>query len=69
MEASGMGMPVSKQEWDPIMRFWSQHLARRQVEGLYEVMSGSTSVPPVVHVQKLVLVPSLGSFFFLPRGW
>jgi hypothetical protein len=43
MEASGMGMPASKQEWDPIMRFWSQHLARRQVEGLYEVMSGSTS--------------------------
>ena len=40
MEAKGMGMPASKQEWDPIMRFWSEHLARRQVEGLYEVMSG-----------------------------
>ena len=41
METKGMGMPASKQEWEPIMRFWSQHLARRQVEGLYEVMSGS----------------------------
>lgn len=41
MESKGMGMPASKQEWDPIMRFWSQHLARRQVGGLYEVMSGS----------------------------
>jgi len=40
MEAEGRGMPASKQEWEPIMRFWSQHLARRQVEGLYEVMSG-----------------------------
>ena len=41
MELKGMGMPASKQEWDPIMRFWSQHLVRRQVEeGLYEVMSG-----------------------------
>jgi len=42
MESKGMGMPASKQEWDPIMRFWSQHLGRRQVEGLYEVMSGSS---------------------------
>ena len=41
METKGMGMPASKQEWDPIMRFWSQHLVRRQVEGLYEVMSSS----------------------------
>jgi hypothetical protein len=41
METKGMGMPASKQEWDPIMRFWSQHLVRRQVEGLYEIMSGS----------------------------
>jgi len=43
MDAKGMGMPASKQEWEPIMRFWSQHLARRQVEGLYEVMSGGRS--------------------------
>jgi len=43
METKGMGMPSSKQEWDPIMQFWSQHqhLVRRQVEGLYEIMSGS----------------------------
>ena len=41
MEAKAMGMPASKQEWDPIMRFWSQHLAQRQVEGLYQVLSGS----------------------------
>ena len=43
METKNMGMPASKQDWEPIMRFWSQHLARRQVEGLYEVMSGSGS--------------------------
>lgn len=41
MEAKDMGMPASKQEWEPIMRFWSQHLAQRQVEGLYEIMSGN----------------------------
>jgi pimeloyl-ACP methyl ester carboxylesterase len=41
MEAKGMGMPASKREWDPIMRFWSRHLSRRQVEGLYEIMTGS----------------------------
>ncbi|KDR74958.1 hypothetical protein GALMADRAFT_249912 [Galerina marginata CBS 339.88] len=34
------GMPGSKQEWEPIMRFWSQHLSRRPIEGLYEVMTG-----------------------------
>ncbi|KIK68492.1 hypothetical protein GYMLUDRAFT_35920 [Collybiopsis luxurians FD-317 M1] len=36
----GPGMPSSKEEWEPIMRFWSERLSRRQVEGLYEVMSG-----------------------------
>lgn len=36
----GEGMPRSREEWEPIMRFWSEHLQRRQVEGLYEVMSG-----------------------------
>ena len=41
METKSVGMPASKQEWDPIMRFWSQHLVRRQDEGLYEVMSGT----------------------------
>ncbi|KAF8166380.1 hypothetical protein BJ912DRAFT_863162 [Pholiota molesta] len=37
---AGAGMPASRDEWEPIMQFWSTHLARRQVEGLYEVMSG-----------------------------
>ncbi|KAI0753778.1 hypothetical protein C8Q74DRAFT_1211068 [Fomes fomentarius] len=36
----GEGMPRSKQEFEPIMRFWSEHLGRRQMDGLYEVMSG-----------------------------
>ena len=43
METKDMGMPASKQEWDPIMRFWGQHLVRRQVEDLNEVMSGSSN--------------------------
>jgi len=40
----GEGMPRSREEWEPIMRFWSEKLSRRQVEGLYEVMTGATSV-------------------------
>ncbi|KAI8992745.1 hypothetical protein BD414DRAFT_482062 [Trametes punicea] len=36
----GEGMPRSKEEWEPIMRFWSEHLGRRQMDGLYEVMAG-----------------------------
>ncbi|KAF8958933.1 hypothetical protein BDZ97DRAFT_1761745 [Flammula alnicola] len=40
MGAKAAGMPASKEEWEPIMRFWSQHLSRRQVDGLYEVMTG-----------------------------
>ncbi|KAI0317979.1 hypothetical protein OF83DRAFT_1057625 [Amylostereum chailletii] len=40
---SGEGMPRSKDEWAPIMQFWSERLGRRQVEGLYEVMSGTNS--------------------------
>ncbi|KAK7042452.1 hypothetical protein R3P38DRAFT_2890569 [Favolaschia claudopus] len=43
MAADG-GMPASKPEWEPIMRFWSEVLARRRMEGLYEVMSGMASV-------------------------
>jgi len=35
------GMPRSKDEWEPIMRFWSERLGRRQLDGLYEVLSGS----------------------------
>ncbi|KAJ7704303.1 Alpha/Beta hydrolase protein [Mycena rosella] len=38
----GGGMPASKPEWEPIMRFWSQRLSRRRAEGMYEVMSGMT---------------------------
>lgn len=38
------GMPASRDGWKPIMEFWSKHLGRRQVEGLYEVMS--EIVPP-----------------------
>jgi len=41
--AKPAGMPGSKQEWEPIMRFWSQHLSKRQMEGLYEIMSGLSS--------------------------
>lgn len=37
------GMPASKESWEPIMRFWSMNLGRRQAEGLYEVMSGEGS--------------------------
>ncbi|EMD36986.1 hypothetical protein CERSUDRAFT_114886 [Gelatoporia subvermispora B] len=37
------GMPRSREEWEPIMRFWSEHLSRRQMEGLYEIMSGTAS--------------------------
>jgi hypothetical protein len=36
------GMPRSKDEWEPIMRFWSERLGRRQIDGLYEVLSGTT---------------------------
>jgi len=35
------GMPRSKDEWEPIMKFWSVQLGRRQLDGLYEVLSGS----------------------------
>lgn len=34
------GMPSSKEEWQPIMKFWSEKLARRQGDGLYEVLAG-----------------------------
>jgi len=37
------GMPASKEEWEPIMRFWSERLGKRPMEGLYEVMSGMTA--------------------------
>lgn len=37
--ASG-GMPRSREEWHPVMEFWSQRLGKRAAEGLYEVLSG-----------------------------
>ena len=43
VQKRGEGMPRSQVEFEPIMRFWSEHLARRQMEGLYEVMSGMAS--------------------------
>ncbi|KAG7086473.1 hypothetical protein E1B28_002424 [Marasmius oreades] len=44
LSSKSSGMPSSKDEWEPIMRFWSERLSRRQVDGLYEVMSGTA--PP-----------------------
>ena len=41
---SGEGMPRSKVEWYPIMELWSERLGRRQVDGLYEVMTGGSSI-------------------------
>ncbi|EGO01078.1 hypothetical protein SERLA73DRAFT_50932 [Serpula lacrymans var. lacrymans S7.3] len=40
VKMSGEGMPRSRDEWEPIMRFWSEQLGRRQGNGLYEVMTG-----------------------------
>lgn len=42
-KAGQEGMPRAREEWEPIMRFWSERLARRQAEGLYEVMSGAAA--------------------------
>ncbi|KAH9856075.1 hypothetical protein C2E23DRAFT_501623 [Lenzites betulinus] len=46
VKMKGDGMPRSREEWEPIMRFWSEHLGRRPIDGLYEVMSGAA--PPRV---------------------
>jgi len=43
IKLSGEGMPRSKDEWYPIMELWSEQLGRRQVDGLYEVMTGGSS--------------------------
>jgi hypothetical protein len=40
---SGEGMPRSKSEWEPLMRFWSESLSRRQMSGLYEVVGGTSN--------------------------
>jgi hypothetical protein len=42
-KVKSQGMPSSREEWEPIMRFWSQVLSKRQMEGLYEVMTGSST--------------------------
>jgi len=39
----GEGMPRSRQEWEPIMRFWSEVLKRRMADDLYEVVQGGGS--------------------------
>lgn len=39
----GESMPRSEDEWRLIMQFWSEHLGRRQMDGLYEVMSGTAA--------------------------
>ncbi|KAF8497583.1 hypothetical protein F5888DRAFT_299855 [Russula emetica] len=44
VKMSGVGMPRSKDEWYPIMELWSERLGRRQVDGLYEVMTGGSSI-------------------------
>lgn len=44
VKISGEGMPRSKDEWYPIMGLWSERLQRRQLDGLYEVMSGGSLI-------------------------
>lgn len=34
------GMPSSRDEWEPIMKFWSSCLSKRSGSGLYQVLSG-----------------------------
>ncbi|KAL0573900.1 hypothetical protein V5O48_008048 [Marasmius crinis-equi] len=53
MPPRGAGMPSSREEWEPIMRFWSERLSRRQVDGLYEVMSGIT---PLTSYEVLICI-------------
>lgn len=36
-------MPRSQDEWEPVMRFWSELLGRRMGDGLYEVMTGTAA--------------------------
>lgn len=39
------GMPSSKEEWFPVMKFWSKQLVRRGMEGLHEIMSNVAARP------------------------
>ncbi|KAG0704137.1 hypothetical protein DFH29DRAFT_393054 [Suillus ampliporus] len=45
VERAGEGMPRAnlREEWQPIMEFWSEVLGRRSGDGLYEVTTGMTS--------------------------
>ncbi|OAX36903.1 alpha/beta-hydrolase [Rhizopogon vinicolor AM-OR11-026] len=45
VECVGEGMPraSSREEWQPIMQFWSEVLGRRPADGLYEVRTGVES--------------------------
>lgn len=43
LDGRGSGMPSSREEWEPIMRFWSETLSKRQTSGLYEVLSGAAA--------------------------
>jgi predicted esterase len=42
VERAGEGMPNSREDWEPIMKFWSENLSRKQMSGLFQVMSGTT---------------------------
>ncbi|KAF9530521.1 Alpha/Beta hydrolase protein, partial [Crepidotus variabilis] len=37
MKGPKEGMPASREDWEPIMKFWSERLERRKVEGLYDI--------------------------------
>lgn len=43
LSSNRSGMPASREEWEPIMRFWSERLSKRKMDDLYEVMSGMGS--------------------------
>jgi len=36
-------MPRSRDEWEPVMQFWSEVLGRRMGDELYEVMTGTAA--------------------------
>jgi len=38
----GEGMPNSREEWESIMKFWSEILSRKLMSGLLQVMSDTT---------------------------
>jgi len=38
-KVAGEGMPRSRDEWEIIMRFWSDNLSRRGLDGMYPISS------------------------------